>query len=176
MDKSSFRKHCKEKLNNAMKHKRYYHDYSVIKQVESIVESFGAKKILFYLPLKSEVNLNKLIKNYRQKKLEVFVPFIEQESFKMVKYRLPLKKDGSFKVLQSPNSNIKVRDIDIIIVPVIGVDRERKRVGFGKGMYDRFYEKLNNKPLVIFVQRTKCYTDKKVTSYHDISADFYITP
>jgi 5-formyltetrahydrofolate cyclo-ligase len=63
----------------------------------------------------------------------------------------------------------------MIIVPVIGVDRYYKRVGFGKGMYDRFYEKLKKKPVVLFVQRKRCYTKEVVSSSYDISADFYIT-
>lgn len=176
MDKSGFRAICRKKLKIVSQSSRYYKDYLVSRDVEELIYKLDVKKILFYLPLDIEVDLQKLMKNLRRKKFEIFVPFIEQESFKMVKYRLPLKEEGSFKILQSPNSNLIVEQIDMIIVPVVGVDRDYKRVGFGKGMYDRFYEKLRKKPIVVFVQRTRCYTKNNITSWHDISANFYITP
>jgi 5-formyltetrahydrofolate cyclo-ligase len=121
-----------------------------------------------------EVDLRKLIYKYR-KKLNIFVPFIERESFKMVKYRLPLKSN-SFNIYEPPNSQKVFKRVDMIIVPVVGVDGDFKRVGFGKGMYDRFYEKLKNKPVTIFVQRKKCATKSIVTDSYDIHADYYITP
>jgi len=43
-------------------------------------------------------------------------------------------------------------------------------------MYDRFYEKLQKKPVVVFVQRVKCKTGHIVTDSYDIHADYYITP
>jgi len=176
LDKIFFRDICRKKLKIVSQKSRYYKDYLVSNKIEDLIEKLGVKRILVYIPLDIEVDLQKLMKKYRRKKFEIFVPFIEQESFKMVKYRLPLKKEGSFKILQSPNSNLIVEQIDMIIVPVVGVDGNYKRVGFGKGMYDRFYEKLRKKPIVVFVQRDMCYTKKSITNWHDISADFYITP
>ena len=175
MDKNQFRKECIEILKNISNqaNKRYL-DTIVAKKLESLIESISPKSILFFMPLKIEPNLKKLINKYR-KKVDIFIPFIEEKSFKMVKYRLPLKKD-SFGVLSSNNSFFKQKSVDMIIVPVIGVDGNFKRVGFGKGMYDRFYEKLKNKPIVVFVQTKKCFTKKIVTNWHDISCDFYITP
>jgi len=176
LDKNSFRKKCLKKLKVVSQQSRYYKDYLVSRKIEELIDNLDVKNILVYLPLGIEVDLQKLMKKYRRKKFNIFVPFIEQESFKMVKYRLPLKKEGSFKILQSPNSNLIVEQIDMIIVPVVGVDGNYKRVGFGKGMYDRFYEKLRKKPIVVFVQRDSCYTREDITDWHDISADFYITP
>jgi len=143
-------------------------------KVETLIKIYKPKSILFFLPLKIEPNLQKLIKKYR-KKIDIFVPFIEEKSFKMVKYRLPLKRD-SFNILSPNNSFFKQKSVDMIIVPVVGVDGNFKRVGFGKGMYDRFFDKLKTKPVVIFVQRKQCFTKEIITHWHDISCDFYITP
>jgi 5-formyltetrahydrofolate cyclo-ligase len=93
----------------------------------------------------------------------------------MVQYRLPLKRN-SFDIYEPPNSKKVQKKVDMIIVPVVGVDGDFKRVGFGKGMYDRFFEKLQKKPIVIFVQREKCFTSQKVCDSHDIYCDYYVTP
>ncbi len=145
-----------------------------MQKIDLIINEKKPKNILFYMPLKIETNLKKLIQKYR-KKLDIFVPFIEEKSFKMVRYRMPLKQD-SFGVLSPNNSFFKQKSIDMIIVPVVGVDGDFKRVGFGKGMYDRFYEKLKKKPIVVFVQRKRCFVKEKLSDWYDISYDFYITP
>jgi len=174
LDKKEFRKYALKRLKKASKSRKYIKDFRVRKKVENIIKKYKPKSILFYFPLKFEVDLMPLAKKYR-KKIDIFLPFIEEKSFKMVKYRLPLRKN-SFNVFEPKNSYLKIKDIDMIIVPVLGVDGNFKRVGFGKGMYDRFYDKLKKKPIVIFVQRESCITDEKITDWYDISADFYITP
>ncbi len=63
-----------------------------------------------------------------------------------------------------------------MIVPVVGVDGDLRRVGFGKGMYDRFYATLKRRPVVVFVQRKKCMTKERICDAYDIEADYYITP
>jgi len=174
LDKNEFRKICLKKLKKSLKNRRYIKDHIVRNKVDRIIKLYNPKSILFYTPLKTEVDLMPLVKKYR-KNMDIYLPFIEEKSFKMVKYRLPLKKN-SFNVFEPKNSYFKIKDIDMIIVPVVGVDRNYKRVGFGKGMYDRFYEKLKKKPIVVFVQRERCFICKNITDAHDISADFYITP
>ena len=51
----------------------------------------NAQNILLYLPMGIEVNLYPLIATLRKEKKNIYVPFMEGESFRLVKYRLPLK-------------------------------------------------------------------------------------
>lgn len=174
MDKKNFRRDCLKRLKHVPKNRRYIYDKRIIKLLESVIRLHQPKSILFYLPISLEADIRQLIQKER-KKLNIFVPFIEGESFKMVRYRLPLKRN-SFNIYEPSNSHLVQKRVDMIIVPVVGVDGNFKRVGFGKGMYDRFYEKLPQKPVVVFVQRAVCQTDKKITDSYDIRADYYITP
>ena len=174
MDKKSFRKYCLNRLKSLKPRRRYINDKLVARKIEKIIAYHKPKSILFYLPMPIEVDLQAIMKQKR-KKLKIFVPFIEGESFKMVQYRLPLKRN-SFDIYESPNSQKVLKKVDMIIVPVVGVDGNLKRVGFGKGMYDRFYETLKNRPVTVFVQRVRCHTQIKVTDIYDIQANYYITP
>jgi 5-formyltetrahydrofolate cyclo-ligase len=175
MNKIKLRKKCIKKLKKVSKsNSKFSKDKKISQKLETIINSKKIKSILFYLPLGIEADLRKLMLFYK-KRLKIFVPFIEGESFKMVEYRLPLKKNG-FGILEPASSRFMQKEVDLIVVPVVGVDRNLQRIGFGKGMYDRFYEKLKSKPIVIFVQRVKCFTKKRITDAYDISADFYITP
>ena len=93
----------------------------------------------------------------------------------MVKYRLPLKK-SLFGTFESGNSTRKIDIVDLAIVPIVGIDRNGKRIGMGKGMYDRFFASLRKRPIIIFIQNLECLSPVTITDHYDIQADYYITP
>ena len=153
----------------------YKKDKLLIKRLKKFIETNGYKKVMMFIPLKSEVNLNPLIRDLRAKGVQIYVPFMEDKSFRLVKYRLPLQIK-KFGIKEPKFSNLKIKEIDLAIVPIIGIDKNFKRVGFGKGMYDRFFEK-NAKYIkhTIFIQRDLYYCNKIVTDYYDITADGIMT-
>lgn len=173
MDKQQFRRGCLKRLKNSPPFLKYAKDKKISLKIKTILEKEKPKSILFYLAMDLEVNLHSLMQTY-QKKSQVFVPFIEEESFKMVEYRLPLEKN-SFGIYEPKAHNLAQKDVDLIIVPVVGIDRNMQRVGFGKGMYDRFFAKLHKKPIVIFVQREACMSPYKVCDNYDIKCHYYVT-
>jgi 5-formyltetrahydrofolate cyclo-ligase len=99
---------------------------------------------------------------------------MEDISFKMVEYSLPLKKK-KFNIYEPKNKNKTKYKIDIAVVPVIGIDANFKRVGFGKGMYDRFFSKIKYKTKIIFIQIYPCITKSIITDKYDITADLYLS-
>jgi prephenate dehydrogenase len=95
-------------------------------------------------------------------------------SFKMVKYQLPLKKK-KFSILEPVNKQQTLQKIDLAIVPIVGITQDFKRIGFGKGMYDRFFAKLKYKPKIIFLQLSPCISKENIADEFDIKADEYIS-
>ena len=175
-NKDTFRKICKQKIKKAMRQNKIKRDILVSKKIEKLIEKTKAKNILFYLPMKQEIDVYKLLKKLRSSsKYNIFVPFMEGVSFKMVKFRLPLSR-RRFGIFEPKNSFAKTGRIDLAIVPVLGVDGAFRRIGFGKGMYDRFFESLPYKPNIAFVELIECFTPSLVGVAHDIQADIYITP
>lgn len=143
--------------------------------IKSIYRNNRNIGILMYFPMNTEFNCVKLLNKLRKKRnISIFLPFVGDTSMKMVKYRLPLIKQ-SFGFYQPTDSKIYNNKIDIAIVPVLGIDTDFRRIGFGKGMYDRFFEKLKNKPISIFISRTLNYCNQKITSDYDIQTNIYIT-
>ena len=176
-DKKSFREHCLERLKYAKGIGVYKKDKEIVRQLYRFVLEEDAENILLYLPMKMEVNLYPLITQLRKEKKRLYVPFMEGKSFRLVKYRLPLRKKRFG--IKEPNDSKQYRNkkIDLAIVPIVGVDATCRRVGFGKGMYDRFFEKeqLNIKK-VVFVARELCYVKEVVTDHYDVKADIIIVP
>ena len=177
INKDNFRKSSLKKLQFFSRVAKLKKDKTICLKISHIIDLHKPKKILFYIPLKTEVDVRPLIQKLRKKRnIEVYVPFMKGKSFVPVKYRLPLKKK-KFGILEPNFSTFRDNDIqfNMIIVPIVGIDKTKRRVGFGAGMYDRFYERLKNKPITVFTQLKLCETKKLVTNDHDISADYIIT-
>ncbi|PHR59079.1 MAG: 5-formyltetrahydrofolate cyclo-ligase [Arcobacter sp.] len=164
-----------KKLKTASLNNKIYKEHRVSKVLGKILDEINPSSILFYLPLGYEVDLRKLLENRKRNIIKCYVPFMVGESFKMVPYRQPLSI-GKFGVSEPNNTHKKIKNVDVAIVPVLGVDSDARRIGFGKGMYDRFFPTLDTKPITIFVQLDECLCDEKITDYYDIQADIYITP
>ena len=172
--KSQFREKSKIKIQKFMKNGRLKRDKLVVAKLHKIIKKGKYKNVLLYIPLTNEVDSMQLIKRIRSK-VNIYVPFMEGVSFKMVKFRLPLFRK-KFNIREPKNSCARVPKIDLAIVPVLGVDGALKRIGFGKGMYDRFFESLKSSPQIVFVQLGECFTEEFICESHDIRADIYITP
>ena len=172
--KNKFRKQCIEKLRFNCKKQKIIKDKYICSVILELIKLYKPKKILAYIPLELEVNIMPLIKKLRKEKIcEIYVPYMVGESFKAVKYRLPLHKKRF--AIKEPNNSLMKVNIDLAIVPIIGTDSSNRRVGFGRGMYDRYFEKLQSRPVSIFTQIVLCKSKIIVTSKHDINADFIIT-
>jgi 5-formyltetrahydrofolate cyclo-ligase len=174
LTKATFRQNCLEMIKNSSKHNRLYKNKKISNQLIKELKKFKNKKILFYTSLPFEADTAKIIKLIRRK-YNIFVPFMQGESFKMVPFRLPLKKK-KFGIYEAGNSLRDIKNIDVAIVPVVGVDGNLQRVGFGKGMYDRFFEKLKKRPYTIFIQSEFCFTKELICDDYDIACDLIITP
>ena len=175
--KNEFRKESIASLKIFLKHKKYKKDKLVIEELYKFIKKSKAKRVMLYLPLKLEVDIYPLIKKLREEKVELLVPFMEGKSFRLVKYRLPLES-RKFGLKEPKYSKQHInKKIDIAIVPIVGMDATFRRVGFGKGMYDRFFEKeIKNINKIVFVARKLCYSKNIITDHYDVKADMVIVP
>jgi len=177
LQKKQFRQKCLHALKRAAVRKSYIKDMKVRKILYELIVSTEAQSVMLYLPLETEVDLYPLIKRLRREKRRLYVPFMEGKSFRVVKYRYPLEKKR-FGIKEPKNSRqYRKKRIDIAVVPIVGIDHTFRRVGFGKGMYDRFFEKeMKYIGTTVFVARTLCYSSQTVTDSYDVGADMMIVP
>jgi 5-formyltetrahydrofolate cyclo-ligase len=176
MDKKAFRQYALKNLRAIPRQQARYMDYRVNRLLLDRIKQQGARSVMLYIPLDIEVDVMPLIGTLRRRGIEVLVPFMEGESFRLVQYRLPLrtKRFG----VREPIFSRKYRKkrIDIAVVPIVGTDPTLRRVGFGKGMYDRFFTREGYRIAdVIFVQRTEQYTPCVITDAWDVQADEILT-
>jgi len=175
MDKQTFRKTALSRLRGLSWQKRYLIDKRINALLYSMIREQRAKSVMLYVPLEMEVNVMPLIHRLRQEGILVLVPFMEGKSFRLVKYRLPLKRKKYGVKEPKISKQFRKKRINIAIVPIAGTDRSLRRIGFGKGMYDRFFmQEKKWIDTVVFVQRVLCLSEESVTASHDVGADTVI--
>lgn len=174
MTKSDFRSDCLKQMRKLSPIGKLYRDAKVNRHLMTILRQQKGNRILVYWPFGFEADIRKSILALRSKK-SLYLPFMDGESFKMVPLRLPLEHKA-FGIYEPRFSHLNIKIIDVAIVPVVGVDGSFCRIGFGKGMYDRFFPTLKSRPLTIFIQSHPCLTSEKLCDDYDISGDLLITP
>eukprot|EP00536_Pseudo-nitzschia_multiseries_P003941 jgi/Psemu1/284746/fgenesh1_pg.63_\ len=80
-----------------------------------------------------------------------------------------------------PNITAQPGDIDLMIVPGLGFDRTRNRLGQGKGYYDRFLAKMTkdgqNLPLVAVALKPQLVEDTQIpVACYDKQMDMVVLP
>jgi 5-formyltetrahydrofolate cyclo-ligase len=176
MTKQRFRKSSLQTLRALSWQKRYIVDKKINRLLYQKVKEQKAQRVMLYIPLELEVNVSPLIARLRREGIVVLVPFMEGKSFRLVKYRLPLKIKKYGVKEPKISRQFRKKRINISIVPIVGTDASLRRIGFGKGMYDRFF--MREKRWIektIFVQRVLCFSKEIVTDDHDVGADSVIT-
>ena len=176
MDKNEFRTFARNKLANVTQ--KYQKNKLILERLDRLIKQIQKKhkikNILSYMPLEAEPDVRRF-NNECKKKFRCFIPFIQKVTFKMVRYRYPFSK-STFHTWQSSPSAFYKQDLDVALVPVIGVDVDRRRIGFGKGMYDRFFHKKKYKKIIIiFIQLEQILSYQKITESFDIRCDYYVT-
>lgn len=169
--KTRFRKICKAHLQTLSKKSNFSDKKTAFLLKNKLLTS---KNILLYLPMQTEVNIKPLIEWLKKRRgTRVFIPYIEGISFKVIPYRLPLRKN-QYGIFEARKSLFYFNNIDTVIVPVLGIDTHFKRIGFGKGMYDRFFASLPYRPKIIFIARVAWVSKLSITEHYDICADSFI--
>lgn len=171
--KSLFRNKCLNIMKKSSSFNKIYKNNLLNNKLQLELKNIKNKTILMYYPLKNEVDIKKTIIKLR-KQNEILLPFMQNQSFKVVPFRLPLQKK-KFNIYEAGNSLRKNNNIDIAIVPIVGLDGNLQRIGFGKGMYDRFFAKLKKKPYTIFIQIDLCFTKKFICDSYDVKGDLLLS-
>jgi 5-formyltetrahydrofolate cyclo-ligase len=98
-------------------------------------------RIAAYLPFDGEVDTAALIATARARGLRVYVPVVASRRHRTLRFH-PLTtalRDGSFGIAipRHPRRPVAPRWLNLMLVPLVGVDPEGRRLGMGGGFYDR---------------------------------------
>jgi 5-formyltetrahydrofolate cyclo-ligase len=117
-----------------------------------------AKNIGIFLSMRHEVQTRYIIEDSLEQKKRVFVPFIRKKEMVLMElidkqqYEKALKNVDKYGLPHLVQETTESGSLDVIFVPGVAFDKQNNRMGYGKGYYDRFlrkYEERNGKTTTI---------------------------
>lgn len=98
-------------------------------------------RVALYLPFDRETNTAALLVAARRRGIHIFVPVVTDLRHRRLRfYPLSGKTRRGVFGISVPHRNGRwtaARWFDLIVVPIVGVDAEGRRLGMGAGFYDR---------------------------------------
>ena len=148
---------------------------------DSVQEGLSSdhKWIHIFLPIasKAEVATHELIKILWASGKKVVVPKIQPKGQLSNHLWMPAtpKLVNQWGITEPIDDNsIEAQQLDVVIVPLLAIDQNGQRVGYGKGFYDKFTDNTNCIKIGLsFFSPEELIED---TKSHDLQLDYCITP
>lgn len=144
---------------------------------EKLLQNEGfknAKIIMSYMDFKNEVKTDKINEFIKESGKILLLPkVIDKETMVVIedKNKYIVSPFGN----KEPDGEEYKGNIDIIITPGVAFDKFKNRVGFGRGYYDRFFEKYPNAKKIAIAFENQIIEDEIVTDKYDKKVDILIT-
>ncbi len=126
-----------------------------------------ARVVMFFLSFGSEVDTRPMVEETIERGKIALAPKTFPESRELVPSQITdWEKDltpGAYNIPEPRREALRPyppERIDLLIVPGVAFDPEKKRLGYGGGYYDRFFQSLkNNTPLVALAFELQILTE-----------------
>ena len=102
------------------------------------------KSIGLYWPMLYELDTRPLIKLLLEKKIDIYLPSVSSNKLNFFQWKLNDILIYNNLKFYEPNQNYVQKNPELILVPMIAFDKKGFRLGYGKGLYDKFFEKNKN--------------------------------
>lgn len=146
---------------------------SVFERLESTAAFQMAEKILLYHSLPDELDTRGFLKKWKDLK-KFFLPRVNGVNLELLPYDETSLEIGSFYIEEPTGNDVHpVEEIEVIIVPGVAFDRRGRRLGRGKGFYDRLLQTA--KATKIGVGYEFQLVEELPSEEHDIPMDMIIT-
>ena len=144
------------------------------KRLDKIFAFKNAKTIGVYYPIGSEIFTQDIIQELLSKGREVFLPKVIGESMEFRKIiDFSSLEPGNFDIMEPKEECPVDNNLDVILIPTVGISQTGVRLGYGYGFYDRFLAK--NKTVAISLTLEKQIIKNIPKSEHDIIMDWIVT-
>ena len=136
-----------------------------------------AKVIALYKAMEDEVNIDDLInKSLNDRKIVLLPKIYNKEMFFLQSNQKTKFEKSSYNILEPEWDNEKeyyTGNISLIIVPGLGFDLNKNRIGYGKGYYDKYLKRNDGYKIGI------CFDEQIVKTipidFNDVKMDLIIT-
>lgn len=147
---------------------------SILKKLKKIESFRNAQKIGAYYPIGSEIRTQDIMQEALSEGKEVFLPKVIGKNIEFRKIEnFSNLENGSFDIMEPRNECPVDNNLDVILVPAVGISPTGVRLGYGHGFYDRFL--AENKIETISLTFEKQIIKNIPRSDHDVIINWIVT-
>jgi len=146
--------------------------YNLIKKKKKIIKNIGG-----YFPINNEIDDLEILKKFERKNFTICLPAIKK-NFDMNFYNFSFNDPLTVNMYGIPEpQKTNIIYPDIILIPMVGFDKNLNRLGYGGGYYDRIIEKLmkRKKILKIGLAFSRQQVNNLPISKYDKKMDYIVT-
>ena len=183
MLKSDARKYFKEKRSSLSLQDRMKYDDLLLIQLQTVALS-SITFLLSYWPLEEmyEPNTHLFTDFLEFQNPEMILCFPKTDFTTTEMQAIQIINDTKFSknkysIYEPENGeNVNVTGIDLVFVPLLSFDKKGRRVGYGKGFYDRYLKKCRPDCLKIGFSYFEPIDTIEDSNDFDLSLDLCVTP
>ena len=147
---------------------------SILKKLKKIESFRNAQKIGAYYPIGSEILTQDIMQEALSDGKEIFLPKVVGKNIEFRKIEnFSNLENGSFDIMEPHDECPVDNNLDVILVPTVGISQKGVRLGYGHGFYDRFL--AENKIETISLTLEKQIVKNIPRSDHDIIINWIVT-
>jgi 5-formyltetrahydrofolate cyclo-ligase len=148
----------------------------VIESLRSIINITRFPVLGVYWPIRGEIDLRELARRHVEDGGSVGLPVVVQDAAPVEFWRwrpgMALKR-GHWNIPVPPQRDIVTPDV--LVVPLVGFDSGRYRLGYGGGFYDRTLAAAAPRPYTIGIAFADAELPTIYPQPHDIAMDVIVT-
>ena len=145
----------------------------VFERLEKTAAFLLADRIMMYHSLPDELYTHDFLRKWAGKK-RFYLPRVNGVNLEVLPYEESRLELGSFHIEEPTGTDVTdPSEIELVVVPAVAYDRKGKRLGRGKGFYDRFLS--HTKATKIGVGYEFQLVEELPSEPHDVPMDMVIT-
>ena len=133
---------------------------TLAKKICALIEYQTASKVALYLASDGEIDCRFIVEDAWRSGKQCFLPVLKSDNPKAHQMDFMSFNPGSvlgfnrYGILEPKNgSKIAAQALDLVIVPLVGFDKDSHRIGMGGGYYDRAFEFTHKQNVGFHVQQ-----------------------
>ncbi|KPU44188.1 putative 5-formyltetrahydrofolate cyclo-ligase [Oxobacter pfennigii] len=147
----------------------------------NIPEFINAKRVMFFVSYKNEVDTIDMIDEAMKLGKEIIVPIVVPGEKDLLLSKLNSMnelEESSYGILEPPKKYIRpvsAEEIDFVVAPGVAFDENGFRMGYGGGYYDRLLSKISKSCKVAAIAFEMQIVPEVPTEPHDMRIGMIIT-
>ena len=138
-EKELIRERIKKKKQQLTDNEKEIEAANVFEKIEALPEFINAHNIMIYWSMPDELPTHNFIIRWSKKKT-MLLPVVKGEDMLIKPFSTKEElKQGSLGIWEPDTQKEYLNSIDLVIVPGVAFDRDKSRLGRGKGYYDRYF-------------------------------------